>query len=142
MSDAHIIEVEFSSQGETLILRDLNRSPCDPSGANLDGTRIKSGDSAELRTGKESAAQQSGSLSLYAGQEKVGVLNWDHSELTGDLPVDWTPSSSNYQTSVCAGQESASGSGLIRLRISKSQTERPRSNKLGPSVGHLGFAGL
>ena len=139
MSDAQIIEIEFEASGETLELRDLNQNPCDKRGSHLAGLHIKSGTSAIVETNTHS---DTGSVSFYAGREKIGVLNWDQNSVGSDRPIDWTPLSRNYSLMINADCNRTHNLAAVHLRISRSERGKRPTTILPASAGHMGFAGL
>ena len=136
--EVDLIEVEFEAQGETLTLRDSGPRRPEDNASDLDGTLIEGGTCVPLQGGT-TEIQIKGSVSVYAGREKIGILNWDRSKTSRDVPVAWTSLSKNYGAAVCAAPKTDVCSKDVRVRVSR---KRASVERTGISVGHLGFAGL
>lgn len=141
MSNTAILEVEFEAQGETLTLRNLPSHSTNTAGAR-EIMQIRSGGRSLLKSDQIRESETAGTVSLFAGQEKIGMLNWDASEPHRDGPFSWIPLSRNYKAVLEKVQANAARLGLMKLRISRRSKAQASSGRFGTTAGHLGFAGL
>ncbi len=114
----------------------------DGEGTPAEGRCIKNGHSDNLRASGFLGTGTRGSLSVFAGFERVGTLNWDWSVNPDENVVDWTPLSKNFRASLMDDVATGGLLSRVRLRVARSLSRDASVSRLGASAGHLGFAGI
>jgi|GEM_PF-3305897 len=142
MPKSNAFEILLESQGETLTVGDVHLKTAGFDKSGIEGISIRSGETECLTISGTSEHGTAGNLSIFAGSEKIGTLNWDCTDPIGEVPADWTPLSKNFTTSVIKGSRAGVAVERLILRVARPLSARMSANRMDVASGHLGFAGI
>ncbi len=142
MPNSQVFEILLESQCETLTVGDVRMEASGPTQSPIEGRCIQSGETECLTISGPSEPMSAGNLSIYAGAEKIGTLNWNCSARRGEVPADWTPLSKNFTTSVIESNGAGATVAQLILRVARPFSTGLSCDKMAVATGHLGFAGI
>jgi len=142
MPRSRALEIYLECQCETLTIGDVRLDRMGFDESCVEGRRIKSGETECLTICCSTEPGAAGNLSLYAGDEKIGTLNWNCTNRAGAIPADWTPLSKNFTTSVIENNGAEAAAARLILRVARPLSASFSSDRMAVATGHLGFAGI
>lgn len=142
MPSSYAFEILLEAQGETLTVGDVRLTKGGLDRNRIEGLCIGSGQSECLKATEMSDSGTAGTLSLFAGCEKVGTLSWDSTDPFNNVPVDWTPLSKNFRTSIMDSFKAGTRLGGVKLRVARAFSASRSPRQMSVSTGQLGFAGI
>jgi len=136
-------EFLLEARGQAVTVDDVKLTTGSFDKSCVEGIHVKNGEARHFLINQKNGAGTAGTLSLFAGREKVGTLNWDCTgQNNRDAAYDWTPLSKNFRTTILGTLTENGVLGMVKLRVAQAITSKMPQNPMVASTGLLGFSGV